>query len=198
MSKVENNAAKVPKQSKAKRDGVINPQNYNFKQFWYGTFRCSQNATNQPKSTAELDYMCPQGLIEPLAVTLTTLWFFEKSWNKWMYSKPPTEPFGSYATRYNSRINWGTGFFLCPIFRIPRLNANCKHSRNGLLRHELSPGMNCRRRQFMPMLAAWIVAGDNLCRCLRHELSPAWIVAGTGDNSCRCSRHKLSPEVFCI
>ena len=33
VSKVENDDPKVHKQSKAKRDGVINPQNYNFKQF---------------------------------------------------------------------------------------------------------------------------------------------------------------------
>ena len=29
------------------------------------------NATNQPKSTVELGYMCPRGLIGPPAVTLT-------------------------------------------------------------------------------------------------------------------------------
>ena len=29
---------KVPKQTEAKRDGVINPQNYNFKQFNYRKF----------------------------------------------------------------------------------------------------------------------------------------------------------------
>ena len=28
----------VPKQAEAKRDGVINPQNYNFKQFQHGKF----------------------------------------------------------------------------------------------------------------------------------------------------------------
>ena len=69
-SKVENDDRKVPKQSKAKRDGVINQQNYNLKQYtenvWY-----SQNVTNQPKSTAELSYMCPRGLTYPPAVTHT-------------------------------------------------------------------------------------------------------------------------------
>ena len=30
---VENDCPKVPNQAKAKRDGVINPQNYNFSQF---------------------------------------------------------------------------------------------------------------------------------------------------------------------
>ena len=29
------------------------------------------NATNQPKSTVELDYTCPRGLSSPPAVTLT-------------------------------------------------------------------------------------------------------------------------------
>ena len=29
------------------------------------------NATNQPKSTVELGYMCPRGLLGPSAVTLT-------------------------------------------------------------------------------------------------------------------------------
>ena len=31
--KLRNDAPKVPNQAKAKRDGVINPQNYNFSQF---------------------------------------------------------------------------------------------------------------------------------------------------------------------
>ena len=51
--KVANGGPKVQKQAKDKRDGVINPQNYNFN-FQYGKFWCSQNATNQPKSTIEL------------------------------------------------------------------------------------------------------------------------------------------------
>ena len=33
---VENGRPKVQKQAGAKRDGVINPQNYNFNQFYYG------------------------------------------------------------------------------------------------------------------------------------------------------------------
>ena len=44
--KVENDSPKVPKQADAKRDGVINPQNYNFNKFLYGKFGFSQNATN--------------------------------------------------------------------------------------------------------------------------------------------------------
>ena len=33
FKKMKNDAPKVPKQAKAKRDGVINPRNYNFDQF---------------------------------------------------------------------------------------------------------------------------------------------------------------------
>ena len=60
FEKVESDALKLPKQAKAKRVGVINPQNYNSNQFKHGKFWCSQNATNQPKSTEELGYMCPR------------------------------------------------------------------------------------------------------------------------------------------
>ena len=38
--------------------------------FEHGEFWCSQNATNQQKSTAELGYMCTRGLTGP-GVTLT-------------------------------------------------------------------------------------------------------------------------------
>ena len=37
------------------------------------------NATNQPKSTVELDYMWPRGLSGPPAVTLTERTFFKYS-----------------------------------------------------------------------------------------------------------------------
>ena len=33
FQKLKRNVPNVPKQGEAKRDGVINPQNYNFKQF---------------------------------------------------------------------------------------------------------------------------------------------------------------------
>ena len=33
FKKLKSDDPKVPKQAKAKRDGVINPQNYNFNQF---------------------------------------------------------------------------------------------------------------------------------------------------------------------
>ena len=38
LKKLTKNAPKVPKQAKAKRDGVINPQNYNFYQFLHRKF----------------------------------------------------------------------------------------------------------------------------------------------------------------
>ena len=41
---------KVAKQADAKRDGVINPQNYHCNQFQREIFDAFQNATNQPKS----------------------------------------------------------------------------------------------------------------------------------------------------
>ena len=37
---------KLPKEGKAKRDGVINPQYYTFNEFYIWTIWCSQNATN--------------------------------------------------------------------------------------------------------------------------------------------------------
>ena len=70
VSKIENFDPKVPKQAEVKRNGVINPHNYNFDQFLYRKFWCSQNPTNQQNSTVELGYMCPQGLTDPPAVTL--------------------------------------------------------------------------------------------------------------------------------
>ena len=71
FQKFKIDAPKVPKQAEDKRDGVINPQNYNFSQFQNGKFWCSPNASNQPKSTVELGYMFPRGLTGPPAVTLT-------------------------------------------------------------------------------------------------------------------------------
>ena len=62
---------KVPKEAKAKRDGVINPQNYNFNQILTQKLFMLSNATNQPMSTVELGYMCPRGLTGPPAVTPT-------------------------------------------------------------------------------------------------------------------------------
>ena len=68
--KVENDGLKVPKQDEAKMDGVINPQ-LQFQSILIRKFWCSQNATNQPKSTVELRCICPRGLTGPPAVTPT-------------------------------------------------------------------------------------------------------------------------------
>ena len=70
FTKLKNDAQIVPKQGQANRDGVINPQNYNFNQFEHRKFWFSQNATNQPKSTGELGYMCPREISGPPAVTI--------------------------------------------------------------------------------------------------------------------------------
>ena len=48
---------KMPKEAKAKRDGVINPQNYNFNQILTRKILMLSNATNQPKSTVEPGYI---------------------------------------------------------------------------------------------------------------------------------------------
>ena len=71
FKKLKIDAQKVPKEAKAKRDGVINPQNYNFNQILSQKILMLSNATNQPKSTVELGYMCPRGLTGPPAVPLT-------------------------------------------------------------------------------------------------------------------------------
>ena len=38
FKKLKSDDRKVPKQAEVKRDGVINPQNYNFSQFKHGKF----------------------------------------------------------------------------------------------------------------------------------------------------------------
>ena len=63
--------AKMQKEAKAKRNGVINPQNCNFYQISTQKILVLSNATNQPNSTVELGYMCHRGLSRPPAVTLT-------------------------------------------------------------------------------------------------------------------------------
>ena len=51
----------IPKQSNAKKDGVINPLNYNSNKFKHGIVGCSKNVTNQQKTTVEIGYMCHRG-----------------------------------------------------------------------------------------------------------------------------------------
>ena len=71
FEKLKNDNQKVSKQAKAKRDGVINLQNYNFNQFQIRNIYDALNVSNQPKSTAELGYMYPRGLSSSPVVTLT-------------------------------------------------------------------------------------------------------------------------------
>ena len=59
FKKLKSDDQKVPEQAEAKRDGVINPQNYNFQSILTRKILMLSNATNQPKSTVELGYMCP-------------------------------------------------------------------------------------------------------------------------------------------
>ena len=61
----------MPKQAEANRDGVKTHKITISINFLHGKFWCSQNATNQPKSTVELGYMCPRRLTGPSAVALT-------------------------------------------------------------------------------------------------------------------------------
>ena len=71
VQKLKRDVQKVPYQAKVKWDGVINPQNYNCSQFSSRKILMLSKATNQPKSTVELGYMCPRGLLGPPAVILT-------------------------------------------------------------------------------------------------------------------------------
>ena len=71
--KLTSDNPKVPKEAEAKGDGVINPQNYDFKTILKRKILMLSNAMNQTKSTVELGYMCPRRLSGPPAVT--------NSWN---------------------------------------------------------------------------------------------------------------------
>ena len=73
---------KVQKQAEANRDGLINPQYNNLKQFKHEKYLCSRNASIQAKSIVELGYMCPRRLSGPLAVMLTK---YKKC--SWKYKK---------------------------------------------------------------------------------------------------------------
>ena len=65
FQKLESGVPKVPKQAEAKRDGVINPQNYNFNQFYTENF----DALKVNRTTWL--HMCPRGLTGSTAVTFT-------------------------------------------------------------------------------------------------------------------------------
>ena len=61
----------VPNKAKAKRDVVKKPTKLQFQSILTRKILMLSNTTNQPKSTEELGYMCPRGLLGPPAVTLT-------------------------------------------------------------------------------------------------------------------------------
>ena len=71
VQKVEKRRPKSAERSLSQRDGVVNQNNYNCNQILIQKILMLSNATNQPKSTVELGYMCPRGLIGPTAETLT-------------------------------------------------------------------------------------------------------------------------------
>ena len=124
VSKVENNFPKFPeKQAEAKRDGVINPQNYNFNQFRYGTFKCSQNATHLPKSTVELGYMCPRGLtgpplyFDPFRIALNRQWYIMAIWTaKHLFSSDLQESVQTMKKRCSSFCKSHVAFYRFHIF----------------------------------------------------------------------------------
>ena len=58
--------------NKLKPKGMMNkPTKLQFQSILTRKILMLSNATNQPKSTVELGYMCPRGLFDPPAVTLT-------------------------------------------------------------------------------------------------------------------------------
>ena len=56
---------KVPKQAEAKRDGVINPQNYNFKQFNTENFDALKRYESTEVNRRSRLQLCPWGLSGP-------------------------------------------------------------------------------------------------------------------------------------
>ena len=61
---------KVPKQAEAKRDGVINPQNYNFNQFQTRKILMLSKRYESTEVDRRTWLHVPSGLIGPPAVTL--------------------------------------------------------------------------------------------------------------------------------
>ena len=72
FKKLKSDALKLPKQAKLSLRGWCNkPTKLQFRSILTQKILMLSNATNQPKSTVELGYMCPRGLSGPPAVTLT-------------------------------------------------------------------------------------------------------------------------------
>ena len=71
FSKVEKRCPKRTKTSLSQKGRCNKPQKLQFQSILTRKILMLSNATNQPKSTVELGYMCPRGLTGPPAVTLT-------------------------------------------------------------------------------------------------------------------------------
>ena len=69
--KVEKRCPKRAKTSWNQKGWCNKPTNLQFQTILSQKILMLSNATNQPKSTVELGYMCPRGLTGPPAVTLT-------------------------------------------------------------------------------------------------------------------------------
>ena len=69
FKKFKRDDPKVPKQ--AQKGWCNKPTKLQFLSILIRKILMLSNATNQPKSTVELGYMCPRGLSGPPAVTLT-------------------------------------------------------------------------------------------------------------------------------
>ena len=96
----------MPKQAEAKRDGVINPQNYNFHKFYHEKIWCSKNATNQPKSTVELGYMCPRTYSWPLFFFLKMFAYYHTSLQMETRNRNVSNRVYWFETRVMIRIKW--------------------------------------------------------------------------------------------
>ena len=71
FSKVEKRCHKRAKTSWRQKGWSDKSTQLQFQTILTRKFWMLSNATNQPKSTVELGYMCPRGLTGPPAVTLT-------------------------------------------------------------------------------------------------------------------------------
>ena len=71
ISKVEKRCPKRAKTSSSQKGWCNKPTKLQFQTILSRKILMLSNATNQPKSTVELGYMCPRGLTGPPAVTLT-------------------------------------------------------------------------------------------------------------------------------
>ena len=71
FKKLKIDTPNVPKQADAKKGWCNKPTQLQFQSILTLKILMLSDATNQPKSTVELGYMCPRGLSGQPAVTLT-------------------------------------------------------------------------------------------------------------------------------